>query len=118
MIRPAIIFCNTNHGLGILRLRGWFAFANQPLRSGWQGDGWDGDWLTSLAGRANAPVPTWASWPPNLFRAIQATVCRFWYMSYFLSWSDASRTLKNQGVLRGNLGRWRTAHCSDQQRIL
>jgi hypothetical protein len=28
-----------------------------------------------------------------------------WYMSYFLSWSDASRTLKNQGVLRGNLRR-------------
>ena len=25
-----------------------------------------------------------------------------WYMSYFLAWSDASRTLKNQRVLRGN----------------
>ncbi len=31
--------------------------------------------------------------------------CRFWYMSYFVACSDAFLTLKNQGVLRGNLGR-------------
>ena len=28
-----------------------------------------------------------------------------WYMSYFLPWSDAFLSLKNQRVLRGNPGR-------------